>query len=90
MAHASAGDYFVIEDTNPLGPARPLESDETPYQPFGNIKLENAREFAAGSAALAVDASYCDRFGLNCSNQWNSIFRFCRADTGAGADADAA
>lgn len=66
------GDYIIIEDTNPLGPEQPM-IDDTPYVPFGNVKLDIAENFGKNEH-IYVDSYYCDRFGLNCSNQWNSIF----------------
>lgn len=71
------GDYVIIEDTNPLGPARPIKDKTSKYVPFGDIKLEYAEEFGR-KKNIYVDSFYCDRFGLNCSNQWNSFFCFTR------------
>ena len=41
-------DYVIIEDTNPLGPAKPLINGE-PYVEFGDEKLNIAREFGKKS-----------------------------------------
>ena len=72
--YTSPGDYFVIEDTNPQGPNEPWTDESKPYIEYGRIKLNMAYEFGNAND-LMIDTKYCDRFGYNCSNQWNSIFR---------------
>tara|TARA_Y100000389_G_C17438850_1_gene507293 strand:+ start:409 stop:1122 length:714 start_codon:yes stop_codon:yes gene_type:complete len=76
----SNGDYIVIEDTNPLGPSTAMVSEDMEYIPYGTEKLEIAKEFGKNHF-IYVDTKYCDRFGLNSSNQWNSIFAFHRPIT---------
>tara|TARA_X000000950_G_scaffold289164_1_gene410400 strand:- start:1039 stop:1710 length:672 start_codon:yes stop_codon:yes gene_type:complete len=70
----SSGDYIVIEDTNPIGPDKPLIDETIEYVPFGNKKLDIAKKFGMNKHVY-IDTEYCDRFGLNASNQWNSIFK---------------
>ena len=69
-AYFKTGDYFVIEDTNPIIPL-PLGAGRfTEYKPFGNFKLNELKEFLQKHPNdFKVDSYFTDFFGYN--GCWN-------------------
>lgn len=73
-----AGDYFIIEDTNPDAPAiSGMGLDEAlGYQPYGMEKLNALQTFMAShGAAYRVDTYYTDMFGYNGTWNWNGFIK---------------
>tara|TARA_Y100000816_G_C26082150_1_gene570469 strand:+ start:943 stop:1707 length:765 start_codon:yes stop_codon:yes gene_type:complete len=70
--YATAGDYIVVEDTNPLGPKYSCMTHET-YTSFGEKKLLEVEKFVNVYPKFKVDSYYTDLFGYNSTWQWNSI-----------------
>ena len=76
--YLTKGDYIVIEDTNPLGPYKPITSDDEPFFSFGMKKMNETKEFIKKvkfTSNYIVDTTYCDLYGYNCSWQWNSVLK---------------
>tara|TARA_Y100000816_G_C26063930_1_gene558983 strand:- start:802 stop:1497 length:696 start_codon:yes stop_codon:yes gene_type:complete len=78
--YMTSGDYIVVEDTNPLGPDKPLLSDDIEYKQYGDVKLNKVKEFIIdGSLGVCneyrVDSYYCDLYGYNSTWQWNSVLK---------------
>jgi cephalosporin hydroxylase len=77
-AWMQAGDYFIIEDTNPEAPAiSGMGLDENlGYEPYGTEKLDELRAFMdMHSAAYRVDAYYTDMFGYNGTWNWHGFIK---------------
>lgn len=72
--YSTTGDYFIVEDTNPLGPASPeVIADDGMYKVFGNKKYDEVSTFIQLFPKFKVDTKYCDHYGYNSSWQWNSV-----------------
>jgi cephalosporin hydroxylase len=73
-----AGDYFIVEDTNPEAPAiSGMGLDESlGYTPYGTEKLDELRTFMeTHGAAYRVDAYYTDMFGYNGTWNWHGFIK---------------
>lgn len=73
-----AGDYVIIEDTNPEAPAiSGMGLDESlGYEPYGTEKLDELRAFMnLHGAAYRVDAYYTDMFGYNGTWNWHGFLK---------------
>ena len=86
--YLDTGDYFIIEDTNPMISEHMYVGEQDPsiyregssvkpeYTQFGNWKLNIVREFFTKHVeSYAVDTFFTDLFGENASSQMNSILR---------------
>ena len=73
-----AGDYVIVEDTNPEAPALSgMGLDESlGYAPYGEEKLGELRAFMqTHGAAYRVDAYYTDMFGYNGTWNWHGFIK---------------
>ncbi len=72
-----AGDYLIVEDTNPYIPAGTDASGLTPdYAAFGLAKMKAVREFIEQHPDdYRVDSHYCDYYGYNTTWNWNSFLK---------------
>lgn len=73
-----AGDYFIVEDTNPEAPAiSGMGLDESlGYEPYGTEKLDELRTFMeTHGAAYRVDTYYTDMFGYNGTWNWHGFIK---------------
>ena len=75
--YSTPGDYIVVEDTNPLGPASPeVIANKGMYKVFGNKKYDNVAQFCNLFPQFKVDTKLCDIYGYNSTWQWNSILKY--------------
>lgn len=74
--HLLKGDYLIIEDTNPLAPAKLIQGYTAPgFKGVGRAKLEQVKEFMQDhDDEYVVDAKMQDMFGRNGSWNMNSTF----------------
>ena len=76
-SYLKSGDYFVIEDTHPLIPAKlGMHADDPSYDIFGSAKSELVTEFMREfKDQYAVDTFFTDFFGYNYTWSMNSWIR---------------
>ena len=74
------GDYFMVEDTSPILPARlgPVQSpkSEREYSPISKYKLDCVKKFLTKyEKEFAVDSFFTDFFGYNGTWNWHGFIR---------------
>ena len=79
-AHMTAGDYFIVEDTNPNMPNAVVGQGEDNlfpvYVPVGTGKLECLKTFLTrNKKEFAVDSYFTDFFGYNGTWNWHGHIR---------------
>lgn len=71
-----SGDYFVVEDTNPLVPVQPGAGQIIPeYTPCGNELLMILKRFLERHDDCKVDTFFTDFFGYNGTWNWHGYIR---------------
>ena len=74
-----AGDYVIIEDTNPNIPADiDLDmSTDFEFKPWGTSKLDGLKAFLKGPVGrnFKIDSFFTDFYGYNCTWHWHGYLR---------------
>ena len=78
-AHMITGDYFIVEDTNPLLPKNTAGEGESifpEYVPMGTRLLDCVKNFLTrNKKKFAVDSFFTDFFGYNGTWNWHGYIR---------------
>jgi len=70
-----AGDYIVVDDTDPHAPSN-LTSPPEEYVPIGPGKLNMLKKFVKESDnQYLVDNFFTDFYGYNCTRNWHGFLR---------------
>jgi len=76
-----AGDYAIIEDTNPHIPAvvdaHKVVNEQ--FRPWGTSKLDTLKTFLKGPVGrdFKIDSFFTDFYGYNCTWHWHGFLRKC-------------
>lgn len=81
LQHMKTGDYFIVEDTNPLtctkwSVGRMYMDENAAYEATGTVLLDELKEFLKKhDERCKVDSFFTDFFGYNATDHWHGFIR---------------